>query len=243
MKRGRFFMIEKISCIILAGGLGTRMADYTKNIPKPMIPVNGAPFIDHQLKLLQQNGVTDVILSLGYKGDVMRGYVGDGGKWNLNIQYTDEGTELRGTGGAIRLIAEKGLLPEKFFLLYGDSYLPVEYQKIWSAFDQMKAPALLTVFKNSDNWDASNVIFKNGKLELYDKFAQDKKEMDYIDFGLAIFTKKIIQDYFFTKEKFDLAEIYNLLSKKSLLAGYEVMNRFYEIGSSAGLQELCDKLK
>lgn len=236
-------MKDKISCVILSGGKGTRMADFTKNIPKSMILVNGIPFIDHQFKLLRESGIKEIILSIGYKGDMIRDYVGNGSKWNLEVQYVDEGTQLRGTGGAVRFIEEKKVLPEKFFLLYGDSYLPVEYKKIWQAFDGLDKPALLTVLKNVGKWDVSNIIYKNGKLELYDKFAKDKKNMSYVDPGLSIFTRKIVQDYFFEEEKFDLADIYNLLTKKSLMAGYEVKNRFYEIGSAFGLQELCDKLK
>jgi len=236
-------MKEKISCVILSGGKGTRMADFTKDIPKSMILVNGVPFVDHQFKLLQKSGIDEIILSVGYKGDIIRDYVGDGSKWNLKVRCVDEGTRLRGTGGAVRFIEEKKVLPEKFFLLYGDSYLPVEYKKIWEAFDDLGKPALLTVLKNIGKWDASNIIYKNGELELYDKFAKDKRDMDYVDPGLSIFTRKIVQDYFFEKEIFDLADIYNLLTKKSLMSGYEVKNRFYEIGSAGGLKELCEKLK
>lgn len=235
-------MSDKISCVILAGGKGTRMSNFTKDIPKSMIPVNGIPFVDHQLKLLKKSGIDHIVLSVGYKGNIICDYVGDGSKWELEIQCVDEGEELRGTGGAIRFLEEKKSLPEKFFLLYGDSYLPVEYIKIWEAFDDLNKPALLTVLKNAGNWDVSNIIFRNNNLELYDKFAEDKRDMYYVDPGLAILTRKIVQEYFFEKEKFDLAGIYNLLSRKSLFAGYEVANRFYEVGSSSGLKELCDKL-
>lgn len=235
-------MKSRIPCVILAGGIGTRMSHFTKDIPKSMIPVNGVPFIGRQLKLLAHNGITDVVLSIGYKSGAVRDYAGNGGRWNLKIKYVDEGAELRGTGGAIRFIEENKMLPSKFFLLYGDSYLDVDYKKIWETFGQLGKPALMTVLKNSGNWDVSNVIFKNSALILYDKFAKDKSKMKYVDYGLAILTKKIVQEYFFEKKIFDLADIYNLLSKKSLLAGYEVKNRFYEIGSSKGLKELCDKL-
>ncbi|MBI4993290.1 NTP transferase domain-containing protein [Candidatus Wolfebacteria bacterium] len=236
-------MKSRIPCVILAGGIGTRMSHFTKDIPKSMIPVNGIPFIGRQLELLARNDITDIILSIGYKSGAIRDYAGDGKKWNISVKYIDEGDELRGTGGAIRFIEENKILPAKFFLLYGDSYLDVDYKKIWKTFDKLGKPALLTVLKNSGNWDNSNTIFKNGALILYDKFAEDKSKMKYVDYGLAILTKKILQKYFFEKKIFDLADIYNLLSKKSLLAGYEVKNRFYEIGSSRGLKELGDKLK
>ena len=235
-------MKNKIYCVVLAGGIGTRMSHFTKDVPKSMIPVNGVPFIVRQIELLARNGITDIILSVGYKSHVIRDYVGDGKKWNVSIKYVDEGDELRGTGGAIRFIEENKFLPTKFFLLYGDSYLDVDYKKIWETFDRLGKPALMTVLKNSGNWDVSNVIFGNKALILYDKFAKDKNKMKYVDYGLAILTKKAVQKYFFEKKIFDLADIYNLLSKKSLLAGYEIKNRFYEIGSSKGLKELCDKL-
>jgi len=218
------------------------MSSFTKDLPKSMIPINGVPFISYQLELLKKNGVTDVILSIGYKGDVIRGYVGNGKKWGINIQYSDEGDVLRGTGGAVRWIAEQNLLPKKFFLLYGDSYLMVNYQAIWKIFDNNKKSILLTVYKNNGRWDKSNIIFENGKIILYNKYAPDKTKMNFIEYGLSIFTKKIVHNYFFQRENFDLADIYNLLSKQSLLTGYEVKNRFYEIGSQQGLKDLSDKL-
>jgi len=234
--------MNKITCIILNGGLGTRMSDFTKDMPKSMIPVNGVPFIDLQLNLLKQNLVSEIIISIGHKGKMIRDYVKDGQKWNLNIRYVDEGDQLLGTGGAIRFIAEKKQLPKKFFLLWGDSYLMVDYQQIWEAFDTFKKPALMTVYKNNGRWNTSNVIFKNGRLILYDKFAKNNIGMNYIDYGLSILTEKIVQDYFFNKKIFDIADIFKLLSKKSLLAGLEIKNRFYEIGSKDGLKDLSFKL-
>ncbi|MBI2989722.1 MAG: NTP transferase domain-containing protein [Candidatus Magasanikbacteria bacterium] len=232
---------NRILCVILAGGLGTRISDLAKDIPKSMIALNGRPFVDHQLRLLKQSGVQEVILSVGYRGEMIRDYVGDGASWGIGVSYVDEGADLRGTGGAIRFIQEHGKLPEKFFLLYGDSYLPVDYRAIWTAFDSQGLPALLTVLRNAGNWDKSNIIYKDNKIMLYDKFAEDTANMDYIDAGLAILTRDLVSTYFFDKERFDLAEIYTMLSKKSFLGSYEVFKRFYEVGSAKGLKELSDK--
>src|SRR5580698_4019540 len=110
-----------MQCLILAGGLATRMRPLTETIPKALIPAEGRPFIDHQLGWLASHGVTDVVLSVGYLGGALRDHVGDGAAFGLRVRVVDEGRELRGTAGAVRLALDEGALDERFLLTYGDS--------------------------------------------------------------------------------------------------------------------------
>jgi len=225
--------------VILAGGLGTRLRPITETIPKAMVPIQGKPFVHHQLDLLAKNEIRDIILSTGYLGQMIQDYVGDGQKWGIQVRYVDEGKHLRGTGGAIRFVLDQGLLQERFLVTYGDSYLPVAYQKIWQEFLGTAEPALMTVMKNFEQWDASNACFDGSKVTLYDKKLKTKPpEMRYIDFGLSGWSKTTIATEIPKDEKFDLADLFHTLSVQNLLAGYEIQERFYEIGSAQGIQDL-----
>ena len=158
-----------MQCVILAGGRGTRMRPMTDEIPKALVPVLGAPFAGWQLSWLATHGVRRVTFSVGYKAAMIRDYVGDGGRWSLAVDYVDEGDDLRGTGGALRLALEQGALDESFFLLYGDSFLPVDLGVVRAAWDEARTPALMTVMRNENQWDVSNVIYRDGRVVLYDK--------------------------------------------------------------------------
>ncbi|GHV83989.1 D-glycero-D-manno-heptose 1-phosphate guanosyltransferase [Spirochaetia bacterium] len=224
--------------IILAGGLATRMRPVTETIPKAMIDVNGKPFIHHQMMLLQKNNVRHTILCLGYLGEQIQNYIKDGGGYGIKVEYSFDGDKLLGTGGAIKKIGR--ILPETFFILYGDSYLDIDYQNVEDAFISSNKKGLMTVFKNDDNFDTSNVIFKNNQIVTYNK-KQKSRDMNYIDYGLGILHRSVF-DSFPANKPFDLAEIYEQLSGEKQLAGYEVFERFYEIGSPAGLEDLRKKL-
>jgi NDP-sugar pyrophosphorylase family protein len=228
-----------MQCLILAGGLATRMRPVTESIPKSLIPVLGHPFIDLQLKWLKQNGVDSVVLSIGYKGEQIRSHVGDGSAWGVKVTYVDESNDLRGTGGALRLALDSGALEERFFVVYGDSYLPLELPPVWQAFLDSRKAALMTVFKNAGAWEKSNVIFENGALKLYDKGAsQDDPRFQYVDYGLSLFSSDTISRYIPPNVVMDLAAVMSRLSLEGQLAGYEVFERFYEIGSPTGLADL-----
>jgi NDP-sugar pyrophosphorylase family protein len=224
--------------ILLSGGLATRMRPITEKIPKAMIDFNGEPFIHHQLRLLGSKGITHVILCLGFLGEIIEQYVGDGSKYHIKIEYFYDGNRLLGTGGAIKKI-DSGL-PNDFFILYGDSYLDIYYAIIEKAYLSSKRNGLMTVYRNQDRWDNSNVIFRDGILIKYSK-KQKLNEMNYIDYGLGILNKSVFAA--FPRDiKFDLAEIYEQLSDENQLMGYEVFERFYEIGSMEGLNTLREKL-
>lgn len=218
---------------ILAGGLATRLRPITETIPKALVEVAGEPFICRQLAYLHAQGIRRVVLCIGYLGEMIREIVGDGSKFGLDVAYSPDGPRLLGTGGALRQALP--LLEQEFFALYGDSFLPVEFAPIESAFLDSHKSALMTVLENGDRWDKSNVLFRQGELVEYNKH-QPRPEMTYIDYGLAVLSKPVLEN-FPAGEVFDLAEVYHALSLKGQLAGYEVHERFYEIGSHDGLKE------
>jgi NDP-sugar pyrophosphorylase family protein len=224
--------------LILAGGLATRMRPVTKTIPKAMLDVNGKPFIHHQFSLLSEKDIHHILLCVGYLGEQIKSYVGDGRKFNLDVEYYFDGDKLLGTGGAIKQIEKD--LPEEFFVLYGDSYLNTDYQKIEDAYFASDKTALMTVFRNEGKWDTSNVEFLNGQLISYSK-KNRTPNMNYIDWGLGILQKQVFSS-FPCNSSFDLADIYEKLAAEGQLFGYEVFERFYEIGSSSGLADLRNKL-
>jgi NDP-sugar pyrophosphorylase family protein len=234
-----------MQCLILAGGLATRMRPLTETIPKAMIPVEGTPFVDHQLAWLAAHGVSDVVLSIGHLGQAIRAHVGEGARFGLRVRYVDEGTKLRGTAGAVRLALDEGALEPRFLLTYGDSFLPVDFAAVARAHEISGAPALMTVFHNQGRWDASNVIFEEGKVALYDKQRRTRPPRDFafIDYGLSAFAREVIAAEVPAGASGDLADLFHRLSLRGELAGLQVTERFYEIGSPAGLEDFAGWLR
>ena len=228
-----------MQCVILAGGRATRMRPLTDTIPKALIPIDGRPFVDHQLDWLAGHGVTDVVLCVGYRADAIRAHVGDGARHGLRVRFVDEGEDLRGTAGALRLALDEGALDESFLLTYGDSFLPIDFAAVFQAFTACGQPALMTVFRNDGRWDKSNAIFDGRMVTLYDKQRQGRPAADftYIDYGLSALERRVIADEIAPGARADLAALFNALSVRGALAGLEVAQRFYEIGSPAGLED------
>jgi NDP-sugar pyrophosphorylase family protein len=227
-----------MQCIILAGGKGTRIRERSGDLPKALIPVLGKPFIFYQLEWLARQAVTKVVLSLGYRGSMIKAAVGDGSQFGLSVAYADEGDALRGTGGAVRFIADLELLEPGFFVLYGDSFLPVDLAPIWRVSEEGRN-CTMAVLRNLGRWDKSNVVFKDGKIILYDKFADESAAaaMEFIDYGISVLTRDAIMREIPAGEVCDLAELLKRLSVQGRLKGYEVTKRFYEIGSPQGLDD------
>jgi NDP-sugar pyrophosphorylase family protein len=224
--------------VLLSGGLATRMRPVTEKIPKAMINIAGKPFIYHQLKLLKKRGIDHVVLCLGYLGKLIENYVGDGSEFQLSVDYSYDGEKLLGTGGAIKKALK--YLDSQFFVLYGDSYLEVDYASLEEAYFNSKRDGLMTVYKNDDKWDTSNVFFYNNEIVKYNK-KNKLNEMHHIDFGLGILNKQVFRN-FESEIIFDLANVYEKLVEDKQLFGYEVFQRFYEIGSTEGLKELEQKI-
>ena len=224
---------------ILAGGLATRLRPITKTIPKALVPVAGRPFVLWQLGYLRDQGVSRVVLCTGYRSTQIEQIVGDGSQFGVAVEYSDDGTTLLGTGGALGKALP--LLGPEFFVLYGDSFLPVSFSTVEQAYYDSDLSGLMTVYRNEGEWDTSNVVFNNGQVLEYNK-AKPRHAMAYIDFGLGILSKSVVEHY--CQEKvFDLANIYQALANAGQLAGFEVFERFYEIGSPDGLAQTEEYLR
>lgn len=222
-----------LTVAILAGGLASRLRPVTQTIPKSLIEVAGKPFIEHQLEYLSKQGVASVVLCIGYLGEMIRDVVGNGSHWGLNVSYSTDGSTLLGTGGALKQATP--MLGNQFFVLYGDSYLPINYAEVQAAFVANNCMGLMTVLKNQNQWDRSNVHFECGNLIEYNK-ESITSYMRYIDYGLGILDVRSLER-FPAGEPFDLSKVYNQLSLTGQLKGYEVFERFYEIGSYQGIAD------
>ena len=224
---------------ILAGGLATRMRPHTETVPKSLLEVAGEPFLAHQLRYLANQGVEEVVLCVGHLAEQIEEFAGDGSAFELQVQYSREAMPLLGTGGALRKALP--LLGEEFLVLYGDSWLEVNYLEVLKAFKASSLPALMTIFQNDGQWDTSNVEMNQERIRLYSK-SQRNERMTHIDYGLGILTKTVLQAYP-VQTAFDLAEVYEQLSLRGELACYQAERRFYEIGSPTGLLELNQKFR
>lgn len=231
-------MISETTVLILCGGLATRLQPITKTIPKSLVLVNDKPMLQHQLDMLQKQGIKHVVLCVGHLGEMIQDTFGDRYK-DILIEYSFDGAKQLGTGGAIKKALSK--LSSNFFVLYGDSYLPVTYDPILNFYNTTNKYGLMTVFKNENLYDTSNVIYSDGQIVCYDK-KNKTPEMNYIDYGLSIFSTVVFNKYP-ANCSFDLSQVMTDLVNNKQLAGYEVFNRFYEMGSINGMMELENYLK
>ncbi len=219
--------------VILAGGLATRLRPLTERVPKSMIRINEKPFLEYQIELLKKNRITNVLLCTGHLGSQIKDYFVDGEKFGVRLEYSEEKEELLGTGGALK--KAKNLLEDEFFVMYGDSYLILDYQEIAGYFHKFNKLGLMVVYKNYNEFDKSNVVVKNGFVKLYDK-RDSSPEMIYIDEGISILRKEILSD-FPSHTPFLLDKIFQRLISKGELLAFETKQRFFEIGSSEGLSD------
>jgi NDP-sugar pyrophosphorylase family protein len=217
--------------VILAGGLGTRLGALAAQTPKALLPVAGRPFLAHVIELLKENGLTRILVLHGHHGEQLERALGDGSGFSVRISYRHDGPRLLGTAGALRHALD--LLEDEFFVLYGDTYLDIDYQEVVRAFRSSGKPALMTVFHNRGQFDTSNVVFRSGQLLRYSKHERTP-EMDHIDYGLAALRRELIAPLP-ANEASDLATLYTQLVDSGRMAGFEVHRRFYEIGTPAGL--------
>lgn len=218
---------------LLAGGLATRLRPITERIPKAMVEVAGRPFIDHQLALFACHGIARVVLCLGFLGEQVAAHVGDGARYGLTVIYSHDGDHLIGTGGALRRAVP--LLDETFWVIYGDSYLDFDYRAASAHFARHDALGMMTVLRNDNRWDRSNVVFKNGDLLWYDK-RERTRDMAYIDYGASLLRREALARIP-EGQPYDVADLYRTLIGEGRMLGHEVTQRFYEIGSHEGLAE------
>jgi len=225
--------------VILAGGLATRLYPATLVIPKSLIEINGHPFIHHQLMLLKEKGITEVILCVGHFGEMIETYVGDGSRFGLAVNYSYDGDVLLGTGGAIKKATQT--LKGSFMVQYGDSYLDIDLKPIVRRYYTEKRPVLMTIYRNQNAFDTSNIIMKDGRIIKYDKKHRDPA-MEYIDYGLIVAHKEIFNTYP-RDGPFDLSGVLSRSVDAGLVSSYEVEQRFYEIGSVQGIKETGDYIR
>ncbi len=232
-------MKEKLlPAAILSGGLATRLRPLTETIPKALVEVRGEPFVSHQLRLLKLRGIERVVICAGYLGEMIRDFVGNGDGFGLDVEFAFDGDRLLGTGGAVRKALPH--LGDSFFVLYGDSYLTCDYAAVQASFRQSARQALMTVFFNDGQWDTSNVEFRDGKIVDYDKKKLTPR-MRHIDYGLGVFMASAFEPIP-DGVPYDLYELYKQLLSKGELAAFEVGERFYEVGSLDGIEELSGYL-
>jgi NDP-sugar pyrophosphorylase family protein len=224
---------------ILSGGLATRLRPLTETIPKALIELNGEPFVAHQLRLLSSRGIERVVLCVGYRGEMIQDFVGNGSQFGLHAEVLFDGPVLLGTAGAVRRALP--LLGENFFVLSGDSYLPCDYSAVAAAFLHSGKRGLMTLFRNDGKFDASNVEYRDGQIVRYDKKSR-APAMKHIDYGLGAFRADVFAEL---RDGIpcDLATVYQGLLSAGELAAFDVPERFYEIGSPCGLEETSEYLR
>jgi NDP-sugar pyrophosphorylase family protein len=218
---------------ILAGGAATRLGAIARDVPKSLVDVAGHPFLIHQLELLRRRGVHDVVLCVGHLGAKIEEAIGDGSGCGIRVRYSYDGTRPLGTGGALRHALP--LLGPAFLVLYGDSYLDCDYQAVARTLADGTHPAILTVYRNDDRWDRSNVSCAEGRIIRFSK-TNPTPDMRHIDYGLAALRAEVLLRYP-EGEPLDLADVYEDLVARRELTPFEVTTRFFEIGTPAGLAE------
>lgn len=216
---------------ILVGGEGRRLGALTAETPKPLVEVAGRPFLFHQLELLRRHGARRVALCVGYRAEMIEQAIGDGSQFDLRVSYSHDGDELVGTAGALRRALPE--LGEHFMVLYGDTYLPIDYGDAYQAFLRAGLPALMCVWQNFDRYDVSNARYEDGMVVEHRKTGEPGR-YTWIDYGLSVLTAEVLGDY---PEEQDLSPIFSQLAKRRQLAGYVAQERFYEIGTPEGLKE------
>ena len=216
---------------ILAGGRGTRLGEHVRDLPKPLIEVAGEPFLNHQLRLLSREGARRVVLCVGYLGELIEQAVGSGEAFGLEVTYSFDSPDLDGTAGAVRGAVEQ--LGDEFMVLYGDTYLRIDYRDVQRAYVASGLPALMTVLRNEGRWDVSNAVYRDGRIAVYDK-RRPTDDMRWIDYGLGVLSAEALAA---APDESDLAEVYAELARQGRLAGYEASERFYEIGTPQSLDE------
>jgi histidinol-phosphate phosphatase family protein len=223
-----------MQCVVLAGGLATRMRPLTEKVPKVLLELEGRPFLDYQLSLLAAQGVTEVVLALGHLAEQVEAFL-DASPPPMPVRVVREREPL-GTAGALRLCLDEGVLADRFFLTWGDSFLPIDWRPVWDAFT---GEALMTVLENEGRWDTSNVVFRDGRLALYDKTRSGApaSEFRFIDYGLMALRRDVVQRI--PPGRSDLAELFRSLSVEGRLQGFPVRYRFFEVGSPQGLEDLA----
>lgn len=222
-----------MQAVILAGGEGTRLRPLTADLPKAMVSVAGKPFLEHEINLLKRNSVKDLVICIGYHGEPIRDYFGDGGSFGVRIRYSEDGPELLGTAGSLKKASD--LLFDRFFVTFGDAYPILDYNECWNHFLRMGKMALMVVWMNSNKYGRSNTVVRDGLVTFYSK-KERSVGMEYVEFGVTFIDKRAVEmvpdDY-----PVDLEVLYGELISRNEMAALQVKQRIYDIGSPEGLTE------
>ena len=228
--------------VILAGGLGTRLLPLTAQVPKPMVPVNGVPFLEHQLRLLASQDLTDVLILTGYLGEQIEDCFGDGRKLGLRIRYSREQQPL-GTGGALR--EAHRFLAESFLLIYGDSYLPIEYGAISWLLNHTGAGAVMALYRDAfaQTKVRPNVALgADGAVLRYDKHAVSDPDLQYVEAGVLALRRRVLDPIRPGQAVSLEQEIFPILIGNRRMFGYPTAQRFYDMGTPEGLKVIEEHL-
>lgn len=190
-----------MQAVIMAGGKGTRLASVTKNVPKPMVPINGKPLLEWQIENLRESGVDNVILVVGYLGNVIRDHFGKGEKLDVKISYYNEETPL-GTAGALAELKDR--VEENFILLFGDLYVNVDFSKFMRFHTEKDALVTLFAHPNSHPYDSDIVVAdKDGRVIGW-SYKNTERSQDYPNLtnaGLYVMNRRIADVVCATQEK------------------------------------------
>jgi MurNAc alpha-1-phosphate uridylyltransferase len=214
-----------IPVAVLAGGLGTRLGALGQTTPKALIEVAGRPFALWQLELLRAHDVGRVVMCVGHHGERIEAEIG--APFGLDVRYVHDPPKLAGTAGALRGALDH--LGDRFLVLYGDTYLRIDYADVGRAAAGRRA--LMTVLRNQGRWDTSNAVFEGERVVRYDK-GNPTPEMQWIDYGLGALRADALD-----LPGDDLSDVYRALAERGELYGYEATERFYEIGTPGSLAE------
>ena len=228
----RLVRIE-MQAVVLAGGLGTRLGDLAGGLPKPMVDIEGRPFLELELELLRQQGLTDVVLCIAYQGAKIRDYFGDGSRLGIDLSYSVETNDLLGTAGAVK--AAEALLQDEFFLIYADSYVRMDYQRAFDQFRGSDRLGMMIVLRNDNEYDRSNLLIEDCLVTAYDK-VNPTPEMLYINFGVSLLRREALA-LVPSGVPYSQEEWFQDLIQSNNLMAFETFERFYEIGSPSGLEE------
>jgi len=222
-----------MQAVILAGGLGTRLGDLTGGLPKPMVDVSGRPFLELELDLLRQHDLRDIVLCIGHRAEAIQDYFGDGSRFGLRLRYSVEEKALLGTAGAVK--AAEPLLERDFFLIYADSYLRMNYRSAYDRFRESNRLGMMVVLRNDNELERSNLLVEDGAITAYDKSGATP-DMHYINFGVSLLRREAL-DLVPAGVAYSQEDWFQDLIRTENLMAFETFERFYEIGSPAGLTD------
>ena len=226
-----------MQAVVLAGGLGTRLGEKTRDLPKALLPIAGRPFLSWLVEALARCGYRELVLCIGHHGRQVLEFLGDGRSFGVRVVYSEDGEQLLGTGGALRQALARDLLADSFLVTYGDSYLPFDYAGPLRDLEaHPEALGTMSVFENHGAWDASNCAIGHGLVLRYEKGVQDSA-LTHIDYGALALRRSLIAEQP-AGARFGLDTLQQRLAKAGLLRAFEARERFYEIGSERGIADL-----